>query len=243
MSAAGSSAMSGASRWLAPRATPERVGTRLAARANLRRPVHRVDSMRFPPGPAKPVRGVGWASGIARPRPLLRRRLRFGFPGGQNQQGVCSCGTIVRGGLPMNHPPLRFGIFLAPFHPVREDPTACLDRDLELVKWLDELRYDEAWIGEHHSAGFEIIGSPEIFIAIAAQHTKHIRLGTGVISVPYHHPFMIAERIVQLDHMTRGRVMFGSGPGALQSDARMLGIEASTQRERLDEGPGVILRR
>ncbi|HTO53576.1 MAG TPA: LLM class flavin-dependent oxidoreductase [Myxococcota bacterium] len=142
----------------------------------------------------------------------------------------------------MNHPPLRFGIFLAPFHPVREDPTACLDRDLELVKWLDSLRYDEAWIGEHHSAGYEIIASPEIFLAIASQHTKHIRLGTGVISVPYHHPFMIAERIVQLDHMTRGRIMFGSGPGALQSDARMLGIEASTQRERLDEGLGVILR-
>ena len=126
----------------------------------------------------------------------------------------------------MPHPPLRFGIFLAPFHPVREDPTGCLDRDLELVKWLDLLRYDEAWIGEHHSAGYEIIGSPEIFLAIASQHTRHIRLGTGVISVPYHHPFMIAERIVQLDHMTRGRVMFGSGPGALQSDARMLGLEA-----------------
>ena len=92
----------------------------------------------------------------------------------------------------MNHPPLRFGIFLAPFHPVREDPTACIDRDLELVKWLDVLRYDEAWIGEHHSAGYEIIASPEIFLAIASQHTKHIRLGTGVISVPYHHPFMIA---------------------------------------------------
>jgi limonene 1,2-monooxygenase len=142
----------------------------------------------------------------------------------------------------MSHPPLRFGIFLAPFHPVREDPTACLDRDLELVKWLDQLRYDEAWVGEHHSAGFELIASPEIFLAIASQHTMHIRLGTGVISVPYHHPFMIAERIVQLDHMTRGRVMFGSGPGALQSDARMLGLEASKQRDMLDEGLGVILR-
>src|SRR5262245_66393692 len=142
----------------------------------------------------------------------------------------------------VNHPPLRFGIFLAPFHPVREDPTACLYRSLELVSWPVQLRYYEAWIGEHHSAGYEIIASPEIFIAIAAQHTRNIRLGTGVISVPYHHPFMIAERIVQLDHMTRGRVMFGSGPGALQSHARMLGAPAATQRDRLDEGLGVILR-
>lgn len=142
----------------------------------------------------------------------------------------------------MSRPPLRFGIFLAPFHPTHEDPTACLDRDLELVKLLDGLRYDEAWIGEHHSAGFEIIASPEIFIAIAAQHTKHIRLGTGVVSLPYHHPFMVAERIVQLDHMTRGRVMLGVGPGALQSDARMLGLDASKQRDMMDEALGVIRR-
>ena len=142
----------------------------------------------------------------------------------------------------MSRAPLRFGVFLAPFHPTNEDPTACLDRDLELVKLLDQLRFDEAWIGEHHSAGFEIIASPEIFIAIAAQHTKHIRLGTGVISLPYHHPFMVAERIVQLDHMTRGRVMLGVGPGALQSDARMLGLDATKQRDMMDEALGVIRR-
>jgi len=137
---------------------------------------------------------------------------------------------------------MKFGIFLAPFHRLGENPTLAMARDMELIEWLDWLGYDEAWVGEHHSAGFELIASPEIFLAIASQHTKHIRLGTGVISVPYHHPFMIAERIVQLDHMTRGRVMFGSGPGALQSDARMLGLEASKQRDMLDEGLGVILR-
>jgi len=64
---------------------------------------------------------------------------------------------------------LRHGIFLPPFHPMEENPTACLDRDLELMVWLDRLGFHEAWIGEHHSAGFEIIGSPEIFIAIAAE--------------------------------------------------------------------------
>ena len=110
---------------------------------------------------------------------------------------------------------LRHGIFLPPFHPNEENPTQCLERDLELMEWLDRLGFHEAWIGEHHSAGFEIISSPEIFIASAAERTKHIRLGTGVISLPYHHPMMVADRIVQLDHMTRGRVMFGAGPGLL----------------------------
>ena len=137
---------------------------------------------------------------------------------------------------------MRFGTFLAPFHRVGENPTVALDRDLELIEHLDRLDYDEAWFGEHHSAGWEIIASPELMIAAAAQRTRTIRLGTGVSSLPYHHPFILADRMVQLDHMTRGRAMFGVGPGALTSDAYMLGIDALTQRQRMDEALGVIMR-
>ena len=79
-------------------------------------------------------------------------------------------------------------------------------------------------------------------MAAAAERTRHIRLGTGVISLPYHHPYMVAARMVQLDHMTRGRVMLGVGPGALVSDAYMLGIDSTAQRERMDESLGVIMR-
>src|SRR5439155_9182029 len=137
---------------------------------------------------------------------------------------------------------MRFGIFLAPFHALGENPTLSIHRDLELIEWLDHLGYDEAWVGEHHSAGWEIIASPEVFIAAAAERTKHIKLGTGVVSLPYHHPLMVADRMVLLDHLTRGRVMFGIGPGALTSDALMLGIEPSTQRPRMEEAMGIILR-
>jgi len=137
---------------------------------------------------------------------------------------------------------LRHGIFLPPFHPNEEDPTQCLERDLELMVWLDKLGFHEAWIGEHHSAGYEIISSPEIFIAVAAERTRHIKFGTGVVSLPYHHPMMIADRIVQLDHMTRGRVMFGAGPGLLASDAIMMGIDPMTQRDRMAESLDAILR-
>jgi limonene 1,2-monooxygenase len=137
---------------------------------------------------------------------------------------------------------MKFGIFMGPFHRVGENPTLAMDRDLELVQWLDYLGFDEAWIGEHHSAGWEIISSPEIFIAAAAERTRHIKLGTGVISLPYHHPFMVANWMVQLDHMTHGRVMMGVGPGALASDAHMMGIDHTVQRPRMDEALGVILR-
>jgi limonene 1,2-monooxygenase len=137
---------------------------------------------------------------------------------------------------------MKFGVFMGPFHRVGENPTLAIDRDLELVQWLDYLGFDEAWIGEHHSAGWEIISSPEIFIAAAAERTRHIKLGTGVISLPYHHPLMVANWIVQLDHMTHGRVMMGVGPGALPSDAYMMGIDHTAQRPRMDEALGVILR-
>jgi limonene 1,2-monooxygenase len=137
---------------------------------------------------------------------------------------------------------LRGGVFLAPFHPTDDDPTLAIRRDLELVEWLDRLGYEEAWIGEHHSAGFEIISSPELFIAAAAERTKRIKLGTGVVSLPYHNPLMVANRIIQLDHMTMGRVMFGAGPGLLTSDAMMLGIHPMQQRDRMIESLDVILR-
>jgi limonene 1,2-monooxygenase len=136
---------------------------------------------------------------------------------------------------------LRFGAFIAPFHPVDENPSRALERDMALVEWMDQLGYDEAWIGEHHSSGYEIIASPELFIAMASQRTRHVRLGTGVSSLPYHHPLMLADRIMQLDHMTRGRVMFGVGPGALPSDAFMMGIEVARQRDMMDEAIGVLV--
>jgi len=130
---------------------------------------------------------------------------------------------------------MKFGIFLGPFHSTAENPTLALERDLDLIVLLDKLGFDEAWIGEHHSGGFEIIASPEVFIAFAAERTKHIRLGTGVSSLAYHHPLINADRINQLDHMTRGRTMFGVGPGSLPSDAFAMGFHPKEQRRRMNE--------
>ncbi|MBL7486881.1 LLM class flavin-dependent oxidoreductase [Frankia sp. AgB1.9] len=137
--------------------------------------------------------------------------------------------------------PLRFGIFLAPFHKAGRNPTLLLEQDLALLEHLDRLGFDEAWIGEHHSGGWEIISSPEVFIAHAAARTRRIRLGTGVVSLPYHHPLHVADRIVLLDHLTRGRTMLGVGPGQLASDAHMLGIDTNQQRAMMEESLEAIV--
>jgi limonene 1,2-monooxygenase len=133
-------------------------------------------------------------------------------------------------------------MFIPPFCRRDADATLALEREFELVEHLERIGFDEAWIGEHHSGGTELIASPELFIAAAAARTQRIRLGTGVISLPYHHPLMVADRMVQLDHQSRGRAMFGFGPGLLTSDARMLGIAADQQRNRMVESLQVILR-
>jgi limonene 1,2-monooxygenase len=137
--------------------------------------------------------------------------------------------------------PLRFGLFHPPYHPTGQNPTLALERNLQLAEHADMLGFDEFWFGEHHSGGFELSGCPELMIAAAAQRTRRIRLGTGVNSLPYHHPLMLADRWVQLDHLTRGRAMFGAGPGALVSDALQMGIDPLDQRRRMEEALEAIV--
>ncbi len=130
---------------------------------------------------------------------------------------------------------MQFGIFVAPFHTRLGSPTLGFERDIALIQALDRLGYAEAWIGEHHSGGAQTIASPELFLAVLAERTRHLRLGTGVVSLPYHHPLDVAERMVLLDHLTRGRVMLGVGSGALTGDAYMRGIPLSDLRPRMTE--------
>lgn len=136
---------------------------------------------------------------------------------------------------------MRFGAFIAPHHPVGEHPTLQFQRDLRLIEQLDELGYDEVWVGEHHSGGWETIGHPEMFLAAAAQRTHRIMLGTGVVSLPYHHPYNVAGRIALLDHLSRGRAILGTGPGALPSDARTFGIDPVVLRDRQGEALAAIM--
>jgi limonene 1,2-monooxygenase len=140
------------------------------------------------------------------------------------------------------HAGLRFGAFMPPIHDPRHNPTWRLRKDIELVEALDELGFDEFWVGEHHSAGHEIIPAPEIFIAAVAERTKRIRLGTGVTSLPYHHPLWVADRMAFLDHLTRGRTMLGVGPGSLPSDAAMIGLTPERQRPMMAESLDAIMR-
>ena len=137
--------------------------------------------------------------------------------------------------------PLRFGTFISPVHSPKLNPTRALERDADLIVRLDELGFDEAWIGEHRSTGWEYVGAPDVMLATLIGRTRRIRLGTGVTSLPYHHPYNVAERMMLLDHLSRGRVILGTGPGALPYDAAALGIDPADTRRMMEESLEVIL--
>jgi len=148
---------------------------------------------------------------------------------------------ILRG-FDMTQSRIRFGAFIPPHAPPEEHPALALEEDMDRVVWLDKLGYDEAWIGEHHSGGWEITSSPELFIAAVSQRTQTIRLGTGVVSLPYHNIYTLADRIRQLDYHTKGRAMFGVGPGSLPSDSYMQGLDTSKARDQMDEAIEPLVR-
>ncbi|WP_374414382.1 LLM class flavin-dependent oxidoreductase [Novosphingobium colocasiae] len=137
---------------------------------------------------------------------------------------------------------MRFGAFIAPHTPVEEHPSVSIEHDMDRVVLMEKMGFAEAWIGEHHSSGWEINGCPELFIAAVSQRTSTIKLGTGVSSLPYHNPYTLADRIRQLDHITKGRTIFGMGPGSLPSDAYMMGIPTPKVRDRMDEAIDPLVR-
>ncbi|MGD0557219.1 MAG: LLM class flavin-dependent oxidoreductase [Streptosporangiaceae bacterium] len=130
---------------------------------------------------------------------------------------------------------LRFGVLTFPIHPPSHSPTLQLQDDIDLAVLCDRLGFDEFWFGEHHSGGWQIIGAPELMIAAAAPQTSRIRFGTGVSTLPYHHPLTLLDRIIQLDHLCRGRLIFGVGAGVLPLDAQMIGLDPMQARRMMEE--------
>ena len=127
---------------------------------------------------------------------------------------------------------LEVGYFTMPLHPPGSDLTKTLEDDLEQIVALDGLGYKEAWIGEHFTAQWENIPAPDLFIAQALGLTGSIKLGTGVTCMPNHNPFMVAHRVAQLDHMAKGRFMWGVGSGGFPGDFEVFGFDPKGKEHR-----------
>lgn len=137
---------------------------------------------------------------------------------------------------------MKFSFFMMPLHHPSENPALAFDRDIALIHLADELDFDEFFIGEHHSGGWETMPAPEMALAKASARAYRIRLGTSVISVPFHHPFHVAERMAFLDHLTRGRAILGVGPCALVSDKKLFGLPDAKLYPMLAESVDIVVR-
>lgn len=135
---------------------------------------------------------------------------------------------------------MKFSFFMMPLHLPDENPSLSFKRDLDWINYAEDLGFDEFWVGEHHSAGWETIPSPEMFLAAASQRTSRIKLGTSMISLPFHHPFHVAERIAFLDHLTEGRVIFGIGRCSLPTDIKLFQIPFSDLQPMMEESLDII---
>jgi len=139
---------------------------------------------------------------------------------------------------------MQLGYFGMPSHPPERGLKAGHDWDLQVLRWLDELGYKEAWIGEHHTAPWEPHPAPDLLIAQALMQTKNIRLGPGGFLLPYHHPAELANRIAMLDHLSGGRLNFGVAASGLPSDWEMFGVDgmSGVNRDMTRESLDMILR-
>lgn len=118
---------------------------------------------------------------------------------------------------------MKLGFFTMPMHPIGKDWQQSLREDRDAFVLADELGFTEAYCGEHNTDPEENITSSAMFLASLAHVTKRIRLGTGTINMPNHHPAATASEIAMLDHILGGRFNLGISPGALPSDAEIFG--------------------
>ena len=137
--------------------------------------------------------------------------------------------------------PIRFGMFIMPFHDPEKPLAQCYDEDLELVVRADELGFDEFWIGEHHTMKYENIVMPEIFIGRALGETKRIRLGPAPVCLPQHHPAHVASRLAFLDHLSKGRLNLCFGPGSVSADLEFYGLDPKNGPAMTEESIDMIL--
>lgn len=136
---------------------------------------------------------------------------------------------------------MRFGVFSMPEYRPELNWNLAHHQMVDLAVHVEELGFEEYWVGEHHTQGHESSPMPELQLASMAEATETIRLGTGTINLPYdcHDPFHVAERMAFLDQLSDGRVNFGYGAGALPADMEMFNV-GEESKDKMWEAIDVI---
>src|SRR4051795_5683124 len=138
--------------------------------------------------------------------------------------------------------PIRYGMFIMPFHPPTKPQAQTYDEDLELIVRAEELGFAEFWIGEHHTMKYENIVMPELLIARALGETSRIRLGPAPVCLNQHHPAHVAGRLAFLDHLSKGRLNLCFGAGSVSAAQELFGADPKDAAAMVEEAADMILR-
>jgi len=120
--------------------------------------------------------------------------------------------------------------------------TLGIERDLELVQWMDRLGYDEAWIGEHHFNSLGVLSCPDLVLAYVAARSTRIRLAPAVTVLPLHHPIRVAEQWATLDLLSGGRVDFAAGRGYDRREYGPFHVSFDDNQAIFEEGLEIVRR-
>ncbi len=131
---------------------------------------------------------------------------------------------------------MRLGMLHLFENPVGISEHEIVKQQMELMIEAERLGYDSVWPAEHHFSEYGYCGAPQVSLAAVASRTSRLRLGTGVVVLPFHHPLRVAEDFAFLDLLSDGRVDFGVGRGYQPMEYQGFGLNAENSREIFDEG-------
>lgn len=130
---------------------------------------------------------------------------------------------------------MRLAFFMMPLHSQKLSYKEMYDMDVQVALYADQLKFDEFWIGEHCSAKVEPVSNTLQFLSVLIPQTSHMKLCTGVLNLPQHHPARVAADAAMFDHMSNGRFIMGIGPGGLSTDFELFGtIDKDRQAMMVD---------
>jgi natural product biosynthesis luciferase-like monooxygenase protein len=135
---------------------------------------------------------------------------------------------------------VEFGMLHLFENPINKTEREIIKEQMELMMAAESLGFDSTWPAEHHFSEYGFCGSPQLTLAAIAERTSRIRLGTGVVVLPFHHPLRVAEDFAFLDQLSDGRVSLGLGRGYQPTEYRGFGVDQTASREIFAEGVEII---
>src|SRR5215470_2747340 len=136
---------------------------------------------------------------------------------------------------------MRLGYFTMPMHPMHRQWAETLQEDRQSIILADQLGFYDCFVGEHLADKVENITNSMIFLASLIADTRTIKLGTGTSNLSQMHPVLTAAHAAMLDHLARGRFIFGISAGALPVDAEAIGTLSENRTKMFEESIDVIL--